>query len=220
MSTFFSVALVDSDPQVINDVTCSLRLVNVPLASATSVDDAKRLLAEVKPNLILVRPTIQGDKQAGARVIEYISLQDELKAIPLVALVTHNERHHIERVRSMCTGELLLPVEFPTFTQQVMSFIAGGKTGGRKEAKPAQVALASENGESRAAQPAAVSSAATPTSDARLVSAYAIQLAVLEQLKSNESFQRASLGEVPKIVAEVTNQVCLSFSSPVAKALR
>ena len=60
-STVGPVLLVESDEGVIKDVTCSLRLMDINVISALSVDEALSSLRDRRASLILTRLAVDSD---------------------------------------------------------------------------------------------------------------------------------------------------------------
>lgn len=201
------ILLLESEESVIKDVTCSLRLVDIPVLASFDVVDAKRVAIESRPNLVLARARIGGDSLAGVNLAR--ALAGEGAGFSVVALYAPGEKGLIDEHRDLFVSEIGLPVEFPHFTRQVQQILASlqpeaqeghaDKAGAASSVKPAEVPH----------QPPAESAA--EVRGRNLLIAYDLQLGVLDQLRQDPHLSKASVREMVDLVQDTTKRVCASF---------
>lgn len=215
MTKLQSVLLVESDAAVVADVVASLRLVSIPVMVAHDEAELEKLLAEVRPGMIVVRATIAGKATAGAEIVAGLAARSDLSGLPIVALLKHSERAAMESCFSVCRGQIFLPVEFPAFTYKVQEFfvpVSQAEVHKQALAKEIQSGTGTDD---KAQKKKGKAAGASPKSagrvDEKLLTAYSIQLLALESLQSNPAFTGASPEDVPRILAEITNKICLSY---------
>jgi hypothetical protein len=160
--------------------------------------------------MIIVRSTIGGRATAGAEIVSNLSTRSELSGTPIVALLKHSERAAMEGSFAQCRGQIFLPVEFPAFTYKVQEFFAPISQSEAQKKAMAQEIQSEKNDEVSPKKKGRVASRSGRIDD-RLLTAYSIQLLALESLQSNAAFTGATPDEVPKILAEITNKICLSY---------
>lgn len=225
MSKLLSVLLVESDEYVIKDVTASLRLANIPVMVAHSLGEVDKILGEVKPSMLIVRATV--DAEVNSYVKAFVRRKD-VDQVPIVVLAKNSEEELVAGCRPYCRGMVGLPVEFPAFTYRVQELFTK-KTETipcddeeditSEEVEVTEVITEKKKGKSKKGgaaiadiDPLGTTAKATIRSvDQRMVAAYSIQLLVLEALRKNPAFEHAGVEEVPKLVAEITNKICLSY---------
>lgn len=197
------VVLLESEENVVKDVVCSLRLVDIPVLASWSVDEAKRLALESRPHLVLARARVSGDENAGVRLAQ--ALAAERRGLPVVALYTPGERPLIEPHRGLFASEIGLPVEFPEFTYTVQRIISGLKSVPTGEASQSPAVD----------QPTAAPSTPSAAEEAGarelgMLIVYDVQHRVAEILAKDPRLARARPGEVFDIIQEATRTVCLT----------
>ena len=227
MSKLLSVLLVESDEFVVKDVTASLRLANIPVMVAHSLSEVEKILGEVRPGMLLIRAGVGADDEINQFVKRFVSRQD-IEQIPIVLLMKNSERTRVETSVKYCRGTVGLPVEFPAFTYRIQELFAArtvvpkvdeaelptssGVPEGAPSSEPTE--KSSKRSTKGSSAPRVESPGARATIrgvDDRMVVAYSIQLLVLEAIRKNPAFESANVEEVPKLVAEITNRICLSY---------
>ncbi len=202
MKTSNAILLVESEEQVIKDVVCSLRLIDVPVLSSASVAEAKQSALKEKPALILARLRLQDDESAGITLARDLADEKMLGDVPVVVLCTPSEKRLLEGV-DVFDAQISLPVEFPLFTRQVQSLMDSA----RKKTKASAVSLVPKAAK---AAPAREEENQPPVHN-NLAIVSGIQFAVLEKLKNSGALQEKLPEEIPALVAEVTHEVCSKF---------
>lgn len=214
MTKLQSVLLVESDAAVVADVVASLRLVSIPVMVAHGEAELEKLLAEVRPGMIIVRATIAGKATAGAEIVVRLAARSDLNGLPIVALLKHSERAAMESCFPVCRGQIFLPVEFPAFTYKVQEFfvpVSQAEVHKQALAKEIQSGTGADEKAQKKKGKGGAPSSKSGRVDEKLLTAYSIQLLALESLQSNPAFTGASPDEVPRILAEITNKICLSY---------
>jgi DNA-binding NtrC family response regulator len=204
--SFKSVVLVDSNPNSATDVITSLKLANIAVTNATTAEEALRLLSEVSVGLMLVSTGLDGKRDGGVELVKKIASDERKFKTNIVMLVSSKEAPLVEPVRYVVKSCLEIPVKFPAFTNSILEILNSG----------AQVAVSStgvSSDKSSEVQCCGVdlSSKDNPlsTDDERIQLVQAIQLEVLDLIRHSSVFRKAAASEVPKVVSEVTNSVCL-----------
>lgn len=202
-----AVLLLESEEQVIRDVICSLRLIDVPVLASASVTEAKQSALNDKPCLILVRLRIQGDDAAGLALARDLAGDQDLRDVPVVLLCTASERRLVEEHTDLFDAQISLPVEFPLFTRQVQGILQ--RLSGERE-HPRELKLLRsetvEKGEVRIDGNADVL-----YRNLGIISA--IQHSVWENLRRDERVGKIPPEQMPGLVAEATREVCSKFNS-------
>lgn len=206
--SFKSVVLVDSDPSSATDVITSLKLANIAVTNATTGEEAMRLLGEVSVGLMLVTVALDGKRDGGVELVRKIANDERKFKTNIVMLVSAKESALVEPIRYFIKSSLEIPVKFPAFTNGVLEVInsagqpsAASLNAGPDDHKESEVQCCGVD----------LSSKDNPlsTEDERIQLVQAIQLEVLDLIRHSSVFRKAAAGEVPKVVSEVTNSVCL-----------
>jgi hypothetical protein len=205
-----AVLLLESEETVIKDVTCSLRLVDVPVIAFWDVAEAKRVAVERRPALILARARIRGDDQAGASLAMALAGEKLLDEMPVVVLYTQGEKELVESQRSFFFSEIGLPVEFPYFTNRVRNIMEEIRTRSQRAAGPESAAGKGALGVGKI-EGRAETGLAGEKDRRNMLIAYDIQLRVLDQLKRGDILSKVGEHQVPGIVESVTHQICAAF---------
>ncbi|MDC0357636.1 hypothetical protein OAO01_02390 [Oligoflexia bacterium] len=199
--------LLECDEQVISDVRTSMSLIKMPVRLAHSVEEAKKVLLEKHPTIVLARLCTQEDDRAGVRLAQDLAAHPELRRVPVLALCQPNEIDLFADDLELFFGQILLPVEFPTFTKCVQEYLDILESG---EVSP--VANLAESIEQGPGEPVASADRKGAVAlEKRMVVAYSIQLAVLEALRDSQAFAEGSPEQIPQIVADMTKQICLKY---------
>lgn len=204
---FKSVVLVDSSPSSATDVITSLKLANIAVTNANNAEDALRLLSEVSVSLLLVTVALDGKRDGGVELVRRISSDERTCKPSIVMLVSSKEAPLVEPVRYCVKSILEIPVKFPAFTNAVLEILNSGGAAavsedqGQHGARESEVKCCGVD----------LSSKDNPldSGDERIQMVKAIQDEVLELIRHSSVFRKAAPGEVPKVVSEVTNSVCL-----------
>ncbi len=223
------VLLLESEEGVIKDITCSLRLIDIPVIATISLEEARSKILETKPSLILVRAKIAGETQAAVTLAERIAADDQLDKVPVIVLCTATEKNDITPKLGMFQGELLLPVEFPAFALKVQELL---RTALGAQPESSVITTSVTAGQTRPAgvwgwkpgQKAPVTPIAAKSADTAQVAdpeikdrnfsiAYAIQSKVLRELEKDGRLAHAKVEHVPGIVNQVTAKVCVKYAS-------
>lgn len=195
MSSVSSVLLVDEDEAVVQDVVCSLRLVELPVHVAKTADQALVLALEHKPQLVLMFLSRTGSA-AGVEVGlgRLFKQNPDLKDIPLLALCDGERLENFGPGRELFDGLLKVPVEFPAFTYDVQRYLGRRST----------VVLP----ESELAPGAKAVAPATPTLsiEQKLRLIFRVQSRVLDLLARNEEFAAAASAEALRLLVKTTEQ--------------
>ncbi|MCB0332211.1 MAG: hypothetical protein KDD55_01860 [Bdellovibrionales bacterium] len=198
--------LLESDDAVINDITYSLKLIDLEVLVAESLEDAKDLLEEQRPELIIVRGHVVGDSDAGFRLADEVRSHPQFSTVPVMLLCAEGEHDSLDELPESFVAELKLPVEFPTFTKNVRAILQ------ELEESPLEPVAENQQDTSHWRDRNEGGATSLPSVfnplDKRMMVAYGVQFTVLEQLRNDEEFQQAKLGEIPEILAAVTEQVC------------
>lgn len=206
-----SVLLVEPDEAVIKDVVCSLRLIDIPVSSARTIEEAFEIAQKKLPTLILTRTKIATDDQAGQKLVEKLRQDLGLQSLPVYALCTSSELDMLGEVRGLFTGVVPLPVEFPAFPEQIKKIVDFDATS-HTITEPAQAVLAQverqEIPETASDKPVDIE-----IKDRNFSVAYAIQSRVLQELESDGRIHHARLEQVPGIVNQVTARVCVRYTT-------
>ena len=189
------ILLLESEESVIKDVTCSLKLVDIPVLSFWNVDEARRMALESQPELILARARVGDDAGAGVSLARALAGEKEGRAFPVVVLLTQSERGLIGEHRRLFVSEIGLPVEFPAFTRQVQKILTGLKTDAACAAVPAK-------------ETAAVSAPCADRHDRNMLIAFEIQHRVMDLLRKDGRLAESEAKRVPGLIQEITDQVC------------
>ena len=219
MTAARSVLLMESERAVIKDLTCSLRLIDLPVQEVGSVLEAKSCVRSNKPALVLARPVVGSDSQAGITLARELSADRELQSIPVVLLCTPSEKSLIENDLNLFDAEVILPVEFPAVTYQIQDllkrFAAGKNAAAEPLNKTAPVDTVEQVTRAGLVLNGTIAEVAiprlTPEQERNLHVAYRIQLAVLDELRRSRFFGKIDPEKVPNVVAAVTKSVCHYF---------
>ncbi|RMG39756.1 MAG: hypothetical protein D6719_12565 [Candidatus Dadabacteria bacterium] len=212
-----SIVLFDSDPGVIEDVICSMRLVNIPVHKAESVEAAKKVIFDERPALVLARAKVKDDTKASARLVRELHRSPGLGRIPVVVLCRPSERELVEDDLDLFSGQIELPVEFPAFTQRVQDFISNPvvrKPTIKPAATPVEEAADISSADNQPEIEQSSDSQAEielPVHDERLLLLYSLQQDVVEHLKQDREFLDLPLYEVPRYIAQVTHSLAAKF---------
>lgn len=206
-----SVLLVEPDEAVIKDVVCSLRLIDIPVSSARTIEEAVELAQQKIPTLILTRTKIATDSQAGQKLVEKLRQDSGLQALPVYALCTSSELEMLGDFREFFTGVVPLPVEFPAFPEQIKKIVAFDSAS-HSITEPAEAVLVRVE---RQGIPEVASDKPVDIEikDRNFSVAYAIQSRVLQELESDGRIHHARLEQVPGIVNQVTARVCVRYTT-------
>ena len=225
MSEAQAVLLVESEQSVIKDLTCSLRLIDLPVYSAGSVLEAKSSVRSKRPSLVLVRSVVGDDPQAGVTLARELSVDQELGSLPVVLLCTPSEKSLLEGSLELFDAELNLPIEFPSVTYQIRDILKRFEKGKAIKDHALLDRVIPDTVE-RVAKAVALGGGAadgavaadfsmpplTPEQERNLHVAYRIQLAVLDELRRSRFFGKIGEDKVPHVVAAITNTVCQYFN--------
>lgn len=120
--------LVESDKSVADDIGTSLKLAECELSIADSFRRARQLLVEEHPSVVLTRVKV-GEEQVRELIhfLDDLAKHEAFKALPLLAIGTAEELEQVDSIRSRFTGTLVVPVEFPTFTESFRNLMSGPK---------------------------------------------------------------------------------------------
>ena len=224
MTAARSVLLMESEKTVIKDLTCSLRLIDLPVKEVGSVLEAKSCARNTKPAMVLARPVVGSDSQAGVTLARELSTDQELQSIPIVLLCTPSEKSVIEKDLDLFDGEVVLPVEFPAVTYQIQDLLKRFAEGKKEPAETIQKVVPVDtveqvakaglalNGTLNGAVTEVTIPRLTPEQERNLHIAYRIQLAVLDELRRSKFFGKIEPEKVPHVVAAVTKSVCHYFN--------
>ena len=218
MSEGRSLLLLEENEGVIKDVVCSMRLIGIAVQVAHSVAECHSLALSLKPALVLVRARIKSSAQAAHELRARFAKDPEVCRLPLVVIGTSSELALLGT--DDFGGQIAVPVEFPTFANEVQKKLVGlaGILSSRAPAPAAgecQLAVPEKASEVPPAGSEAHGLSARPESmslENKLLAVYAIQMAVLDELKGSAAFLDAAPSEVAGRVAEVTAKVCKSFN--------
>ncbi len=198
--------LLESDEAVINDISYSLKLIDLEVMVVASLDEAKDLLEEERPELVLVRGHVLGDSEAGFRLADEVRGHPDFSTVPVMLLRAEGEYEELSELPESFVAELKLPVEFPTFTKQARALLEELE---RNPLEPAsQTNAATSHWNANGASRDSVESSQLKPLDKRMVIAYGVQLTVLEALRQDSDFSTAKLAEIPEVLARVTEEVC------------
>lgn len=187
-----AILVLETDAEVISDIQHSLRLLHIPVHVERSVSDAKRVMLEHRPCLVITRYHVTGEAEAGLKLARGVSAHETLRRIPLVLLLTAEESQTLNIPPGLFRGMLTLPVVFPHFTQHVQDLIS-------------QVIV-----EARKAGPAAIPAEASHVSDPRdrMAAVYKLQYEIIERLRGLPEFQGADPTEVRSLYFRAAQEVC------------
>ncbi|MCB0353771.1 MAG: hypothetical protein KDD64_09610 [Bdellovibrionales bacterium] len=116
--------LLEADRSIVRDVQTSLKLIDLDVKVAKSVDAAKGIVLDGEPpRLVFVRPALPDDEQAGVKLAQNIKIHPLLRSCPVVLLRHKEEMAHLNSLPKNFDAELFLPVAFPSFTKEVRSLI-------------------------------------------------------------------------------------------------
>jgi CheY-like chemotaxis protein len=196
MNSSESILLLSSEEDVIKDVVCSLSLVNLPVVITRNLNEARTAVSESVPKLILTRLAIKGNDKAGLDFARILATEINFSHIPVVALLRKGEQDLLQADADSFAATIYLPVEFPTFTQQVQDVLTNTTIntsyGG---------ALSASVNEKRT----------EATREQKLELVNHIHASVLDWLEKSQVFASAHLEDVPSLLAHITNEVCIKF---------
>jgi DNA-binding NtrC family response regulator len=216
-----SVLLLETDKQVVKDVTCSLRLVDIAVHAAGSVTELINEAKRKRPGLVITRAGVVGDEKAGVRLAEELASKEELAAVPVVLLCTSSERSAIEKYIEMFDAEVALPIEFPSVTYQIQEVLDKSTAEAKVSSMLLEPEMPLEDGVSKVMQAVEEGRGDLPTAAIKpmdcenrrrnLVIAYDIHIAVLRELEQSRMFGSLNSARVPQVVAAVTQSVCNAY---------
>jgi len=198
------VLLLEAEESVIKDVTCSLRLIDIPVLASKDIGDAKRLILESRPTLVLARARVSGDDQAGVNLARELAAQEQ-GGCPVVALFTPGERKLVEEHQDLFVSRIGLPVEFPDFVRQVQGILESLTSASQGKRPSVSGGTCAEEGTTMQGE------CGVEVTTRNLLIAYELQQQVIERLKQNARVSSASVREMLELVEQTTAAVCASF---------
>ncbi len=210
--------LFGCDASTESDIIASMKLIEMDVLRAESIEEAKRAMLEMKPKLVFARCDVSGDSNPAVELSKNVKSHVDLQTTPIVLLHEKDEPGYEKT--NIFEASLKLPVEFPTFTQQVRKLIEHFEKHPPepREIPDEDLASVASHQQQKAEAICEVESSdrerggsMTPL-DKRMVVAYGIQMRLLEVLRSDMRFQNAGLETLPEVVAEVTAEVCREFN--------
>lgn len=189
-----SILLLSSEEDVIKDATYSLNLINVPLSVARTMLDAELMLQRTLPRLIICRLHLKTQEKAGLLFARSVSEDSRLCFIPRVLLAKKPELNSVKTESGYFFAQLLLPIVFPVFTQQVQAILSQLTVQAHYKEERAEVRFDPQR---------------DPNYKFKLVED--IHRKVVELIKQSEVFRSAMPQDVPTVVAHITNEVCTNF---------
>lgn len=211
------ILLLEQDDEIINDVSFSLKLVNVPIVSVKSVTDARHNLLEVRPCLIIARLGSNGYRDEVIELLTECAAHPKLSNIPVMVLVAQQEMEDNALPAELVRIEWTLPIAFPAFTQKIQDILSKVIVDRQKQVrnqlvrsepfKPKTTVIAEPTRlELKTARPA--DSAAVLSREATV---YGIHLEVLRELEKDKTFFSANSNDVAAIILETTKKVCQNW---------
>lgn len=183
------VLLLDSDDNVVKDVTYSLRLVKLDVEVVSTVLDAKKSVVREKPGLVLARHHLPGEQNAAHRLAAELSEHPDYAELTVVGLYDAPAEIPPEKPAPYFEA-FVLPVEFPVFTRKVEELLSRSKV----RATGAESArLAREAGERERLSRG-------------LQTAHLLQQQALELVKAE--LMKGPIEDVPGCLLEATRKVC------------
>ena len=217
MARLHSVLLLDSDLGTIKDVTCSLRLVNIPVTAVPSVAEAVRSLEVVKPSLVIARRRVADSETAAIDLVDQVA---SATGTPVVLLVKPGEEQLFDGTLERFDGVIHLPVEFPVFTYKVQELLGKlAQKGARaadvdnsvKKQEDASMETLDELPDPDASVGTQQAASQVSMKPSNLSVAYDIQLRVIGELSKTANFATADVEEVSRLVSEATARVCKTY---------
>lgn len=215
MTAIGSVLLFEHDQSVIKDVTCSLRLIGVPVMTCLSVEEAQDTVQKYRPALVIARFK-PGESNSGLALAEQLRGVDASKNIPVYALCSVGDHTDLKQHSDMFNGCFVLPVEFPAFPREVQEIIGvpeGPRRDPNKKSGFRPVPEAQSHQQAIAATAESQSNVDASIRDRNFALAYAIQSKVLRELELDGRLDRAALEQVPGILNQVTAKVCIKYAT-------
>ncbi len=192
------ILLVETDEETINDVSHSLRLVNLPIEISRSYQEARVVTGLRKPHVILSRRALNGDAQAG---LEFARDAKEADAT-IVLLASEDDRELSADELALYREVWELPVVFPLFTKRVQDLLARLVIERRAQTKSRQVsAVAGESG-------APLEASEKCESVAPLDILSEVLRDSIRRFEQDAEFQRMSRKDALERITCVVSQVC------------
>lgn len=211
-----SVLLVETDPGVINDVRCALELIAIKVTAVPSLDAARESAQQSRPDAIVTRGSVAGDEAVALRLLNEIGNDQIWSGVPLVLLCSREEERVFGEKTTLFDGVLHLPVEFPTFSQKskaLLSELALARQDASSLPDMGGVKLAPNVTQNRT-KTNAVPPPGNHDIDAASLTVYQIQIAVLDALRKDPAFTRATPHDVARLLLEKTKEICAVYSTP------
>ena len=134
------IAVVDDDPLVLKIMTVLLTRNGYEVILWSEVETACEMIRQRHPSLVLLDLYMQGDPDAGLKVLEYLHADPTTTAIPVIIVsgTADTLRGAASRLGTLAYTRLLKPVPFQTLLDHVATALqqvpttseakAGGKT--------------------------------------------------------------------------------------------
>ena len=211
-----SILLLGSEAEIVQDISCSLALIDIPVESVGTVAEASKAARAKGSRLVLSRMQTSEDKEAAVQLAKELGDKSKGDVIPVVLLCTPGEKGLVGNSEELFFGEIDLPVEFPLFTQEVKALLDRlEKQGNEPDNAPAPIAresavlTVSESEEVSKELPSLLEiEAGEPAATRNLLLAAGIQHEVLKKLGRRDGFEEMQIQEVPGALLEVTKQLC------------
>ena len=199
-----TLLLLEESEVIVQDIVCSLRLVDIQVESFCDVDVLKSFALTEKPGMVLAGVKLKCDPSAGVRLAREFAEEPLLRDVPVILLCRRGEEKALSGdVRQLFQGVLFLPVEFPAFTKNVQQLLESIEKG---EMVPFLDAQSVDGGEG-------VSASDSGEGDRqRLFIVYDIQQQVAERIRSSALLRDLDLQRVPQVVEAVTRELCLRYN--------
>ena len=200
-----SILLLESDANTAADIVASISLLDLPVDVSASVAEAKSLLMDRQPLVVLARARVQGDAEAAKRLALEVSRLPSDSRPPVILAATESERHQLASELDQFAGQLKIPVEFPIFTQHVQQLLEElvWSVGGAIGIAAPEVSVAS-------GIPQASIDLERPAT--RLELLYQVQLEVLKRLTQAGEVDKSEVHGFERRIADETSKVCAEIS--------
>ncbi len=123
------VLIIEDNAHNLELATFLLEEGGMAVLSATDAEQARAVLAEGAPDLILMDMNLPGTD--GLSLLAELRADPRLAPVPVVAVTAYAMRGDRERfLRAGCDGYLSKPIDVASFVAQVLGFIAAGRLPG------------------------------------------------------------------------------------------
>lgn len=197
-----AILLIEQEEQVIKDVRCSLKLIDIPLLTVADLPQALTSIEVETPLLILLRLKIEDTTAPELSLARELITSDHTKGVPVVVLCTESEKDIIKHDLPLFSGIINLPLAFPTFINEIRTFI-------NQSQKIDSCILASSTNDSDSIAEKMHKSASDLHHNLAVL--YGVQAAVFDKLKNERILETATEADLLLSIAEATRIVCASF---------